>query len=377
MNVFIIPSWHPTSLRPTWCNWVRSHISLSQRISSTTILYVDTESDKAFQDIIETDNRFFYTSIRKPCSFSRTILQYGLFLKQYCRRLEEMYSVAVKKYGKPDVLHAHVSMPAGYGASYLSAKFGIPSMVTEHYSGTISDNKYPWRLGSYYRKMRQRISGLYTVSPGYAELLHDKTGLFINGITPNPVDTSVFNLNNRNLSSADPIRICSTGKWGRIKGTDILLQALSDLPSEFRWEATIIGTTCEHGINEIPVNLKGRLNIINERVNQNDLSSLYRHSDVYVMSSRMETANVSMLEAMACGCNVVCNMIGTSETLLNSQVATFYKDSSAELASAILRCSQNLISPSVLYSYVNDYFSIESLSSKLLQEYKSMISINK
>lgn len=373
MNVFIIPSWHPTKERPTWCNWVRSHISLTKRIASTVVLYVDSESNKDLS-VIETEPRFFFASVtKKKNRLTRTLLFYGIFLWRYCTMLDNMYSMAVKQYGTPDLIHAHVSMPAGFGAAYLRKKYGIPTIVTEHYSGTISDNKYPWRLRVYYTIMRKGIDGFYTVSPGYASFLQEKTHLCVNGITPNPVNTDIFHLCDREKFHDNLIRICSTGSWGDLKGTDILIQSLGQLPPSFNWEAIIIGEASSSQINTIPRLIKKKIRVIDKRISQNELAEIYRDSDIYVMSSRFETANVSMLEAMACGCQIVCNRIGTSETLLDPLFATFFDGETRQLSNSIQKCSETPISPNDLFNFVNNHYSIDSLSEKLRQLYSTIV----
>lgn len=120
MNVFIIPSWHPSSEKPNWCNWIKPHISIAKNIADKVIiLQVDQESKLSNNDIISVDDYHYYIHAGYSKSkYSRTALFYKNILKDYIKKLEIIYNHAIEIHGKPDIIHAHVSMPAGYGASY-------------------------------------------------------------------------------------------------------------------------------------------------------------------------------------------------------------------------------------------------------------------
>ena len=46
--------------------------------------------------------------------------------------VESMFDDYIKKYGKPDILHAHCAKWAGYVAMQLSKAYGVPYVITEH-----------------------------------------------------------------------------------------------------------------------------------------------------------------------------------------------------------------------------------------------------
>lgn len=372
MKVFIIPSWHPIPGRPQWCNWIKPHIEMVRLFAETTILYVNSEDEHA-SSVSEIEDRFYYASLPKDKDpHLRTIFKYQKHLDSYIRLLSEMFVKAVHKYGKPDIIHAHVSMPAGYGASVIGKEQGIPVIVTEHYSGFFSDNRFCWRLPSFYRKMYRDIAGLYCVSPGFSDRASQKTGLKIAGLTPNPVNMGVFNMDNSRTYSKE-LRLCSTGNHSLRKGTDILFEALDLLPSKLECHLTLVGKPADR--IEIPENVKSKSTFITESVSQTKLAEIYNSSDIYIMSSRHETANISMLEAMACGCHVVSNVIGSSETLLRDDVSTLFHSTPESLAQSITVAVMKLSARDRLNlsQYVRGNYSIEILSEKLKSIYISTI----
>ena len=381
MRVFIIPSWYPTPEKPNWCNWIKPHIELSKSIvDEVIVLQVDLEAQNNTDEIIELQNHHYYiaSGISKS-KYQRTIFTYGKTLKDYYSKLESIFRFAVERHGNPDLIHAHVSMPAGYGTGLLGKKYNIPVIVTEHYSGFFSDNKFPWRLGSFYRQMRNNVDGFYTVSPGFKDHIENRTGLRVDGVLANPINTDLF-FPEKKLVKDNRLRFITTGKFGLIKGTDILLKAFSTLPSNIDWQLTIIGKQDLKSQDLWNALLAGlpeeRIKLINP-VPQDQLKEIYSQNDVYIVSSRIETANVSMLEAMACGCYVISSKIKAPETLLSSHVSITYNLSVAGLKNAIINVFNNdLPNRLELRQFVLDHYSNISLKKILKTTYLKHVKYN-
>lgn len=378
MNVFIIPSWHPTVDKPNWCNWIKPHIQIAKLIAqSITILQVDQESSEN-NDIIKKIglNHYYMAAGIKKNRANRTILMYEQILDEYFEKLEQLYLHAIQKNNKPDIIHAHVSMPAGYAAGLLGKKYNIPVIVTEHYSGFFSDNKYPWRLRSFYKKMSNNIDGLYAVSPGFKDKIERKTKIKVNGITFNPVNTELFKPIKNKITN-NKVQFVSTGNFGQIKGTDILLKAFADLPTCYDWHLTIVGKkptiNLEYWNKLIQKVPSDKLSLI-DPTNQLKLRDIYSSSDVYIVSSRLETANISMLEAMACGCFVLCNKIEGPETLLSQNVSLIFENKNEGLLESLKKIFQTeLPNRQFMINFVETNYSISAIQKSISELYKSVI----
>ena len=84
------------------------------------------------QKLYEESNTGYVTYCRRMLDISK--FSADAQLSAYCRTVEKLYKAYVKKHGKPDILHAHVTVPAGYAAAKLGEKYHIPVVITEHSS---------------------------------------------------------------------------------------------------------------------------------------------------------------------------------------------------------------------------------------------------
>lgn len=55
-------------------------------------------------------------------------------INSYQKNAKELYNIAVAKHGNPDLIISHFSFPAGFVASKIAEKEGIPCVVIEHFS---------------------------------------------------------------------------------------------------------------------------------------------------------------------------------------------------------------------------------------------------
>lgn len=154
MKIFIIPSWYPSEahpstgiffreqavqlaeLRPEWKIglslwgshepklWIQMKSPFSALIKLNSRIPVKKHQQMLTSNCIE----FFTPAFTWNRNIKSGNLDGILEAQEYNLRLFIQY------YGKPDIIHAQVSFPAGYLAMKLSQRHGIPYVVTEHMS---------------------------------------------------------------------------------------------------------------------------------------------------------------------------------------------------------------------------------------------------
>ena len=142
-----------------------------------------------------------------------------------------MFEDYVRKYGKPDVLHAHCVKWAGYAAMLIGRKHHIPYVITEH----LSFHDYAGEFGMppsdcwQIPLLKESLRHAACVIPVSKEVVSDLSGFF--GIDyrwkaiSNMIDTGFFSFRQREPLQGRPFRFCCIGIFIERKGYDVLFSA--------------------------------------------------------------------------------------------------------------------------------------------------------
>lgn len=380
MKVLVIPSWHPLPSKPLWCTWILPHIdAIRDAGHDVYILQININEEGNLGNKIEKlEEKHLFSEITVASHKRyRNVFLYPSLMRKYLDRLYQMYELVETEWGQPDVIHAHVSLPAGFGAGKLGKKIGVPTVVTEHYSGFESDMRYPWRLRKLLNEMVKDVSIFSAVSQGFADRIR-KTGLNAEiKILENPINCNYFS--GERVEEPGVLRLVTIATSNPIKGIDILLKALGRIDTEkVNWRLTIIGDFDKSKGYEVFFQnqaLRERI-ILTGKVPKNEVRKRFLNSDVYIVSSRSETANVSMLEAMSCGVPVITTRCGGPETLLSDKFSIALNGTDdEELYQAIDDCQHTLgaLNKQDVRKFVMDNYSIERLSDKISKLYTDVI----
>ena len=224
-----------------------------------------------------------------------------------CREAVDRY---VRRYGKPDVLHAHCCKSAGLAAKEISHSLGIPYYISEHLSSGLFERDFGkgWQRHEWLRnKMRQAYEAASCVMPVSRELVDDLTPFFGKAYryqtVSNIVDTDFFTYREREPRGSRPFRFCQLAVadiYG--KGYDVLTDAIRYLPADVELHIAGQGTDLrpmqELFAHKNNVHLHGHLN-------KHSVRDLLWQSDALVLPSRSEAQPLVVLEALSTGIPVV------------------------------------------------------------------------
>ncbi|MDW2113372.1 glycosyltransferase [Vibrio sp. 1731] len=381
MKVLVIPSWHPLPSKPLWCTWILPHIEAIRNAGHDVyILQINiNEEGNLGNEIEKLEKKHLFSEITVASHKRyRNVFLYPSLMRKYLDRLYQMYQLVETEWGRPDVIHAHVSLPAGFGAGKLGKKIGVPTVVTEHYSGFESDMRYPWRLRKLLNEMVKDVSVFSAVSQGFADRIR-KTGLNTEiKILENPINCNYFS--GERVEEPGVLRLVTIATSNPIKGVDILLKALERIDTEkVNWRLTIIGDFDKSKGYELFFKkqaFRERI-IITGKVPKNEVRKRFLNSDVYIVSSRSETANVSMLEAMSCGVPVITTSCGGPESLLTDKVSIVVKRAhEKELHEAIMKLQEKKLKfeATIVKQFVKDNYSTEVMANKISNLYSDIVS---
>lgn len=207
---------------------------------------------------------------------------------------------------KPEVIHAHWWMPAGW----LAARAGPPLVVTSHGSDVRLLERATWLVGPA-RRVAARAARWTAVSRFLARDLEQRLGLPDHAVevTPMPVDVALFEQGCA-APRADPPRVLYAGNLLPSKGVDVLIAAVARLRDHgLRCELRILGQGPTHDQLRAAVSSLGLGDrvTIDPFVPQARMPAEYGGATVTVLPTRgqAEGLGLTLVEALLAGSAVI------------------------------------------------------------------------
>ena len=227
--------------------------------------------------------------------------------------VRSMYDDYARKYGKPDILHAHCGKWAGYAAMQISQANGIPYVVTEHLPLMLLEGEFgkapshAWQIPL----LRQTYEQADMVIPVSEELVEDIACYYGKDYrwqyVSNTIDTHFFGYQPRERGEGRSFRFCCLADYYYRKGYDVLFKALQLMQeSGTNVEVVCAGlfTDSQKFMNELSkYQLKGVRSL--GRIDKTAVRKLLYESDGLVLPSRSEVQPLVLLEAMSTGIPVI------------------------------------------------------------------------
>lgn len=234
-------------------------------------------------------------------------------VKRWVAIVRSMFRDYVKKYGLPDILHAHCAKWAGYAAMQISDEYKIPYIITEHLSRKLLKEEFgktpghAWQI-PLLKQAYERASRVIHVSEELAEDLACYYGTDYNWqYISNTIDTDFFHYQPRQPLGDRSFRFCCLANYSFLKGYDVLFDAYRKLQDEaLDVQLHIAGQLtdshqCGHEIERLQ--LKGVKTY--GKVDKQTVRDILYQSDALVLASRSEVQPLVLLEAMSTGIPVV------------------------------------------------------------------------
>lgn len=284
-----LASWYPHAGDPFNGDFVQRHaIALSQR-AQVTVVHVGRGAPSVTQRGRLTE------CIYHSASRLRTLLAYDRAFKSF-----------VFSHGRPEVLHVHVCMMAGAYALWAQWRWGIPYVVTEHYSiyATPEFAEKPWIYRWVNKLILRRAAAVHSVSSFLAGAMAGVAPLRETVVIPNVVDTNLFR---PAQERSGPFRFIHVSSFIPLKNVPGILAAFRQLAERrLDWELVLVGPAGDDlkALAEgLPVRWTGE-------VAYPAVAEWMRQSDALVHFSWVENQPCVISEALCCGLPVVAPAIG-------------------------------------------------------------------
>lgn len=382
MHILIIPSWYPTKENPIAGIFFKEQAeALAEKVNNVGVLAVNKISIINFKKIIK-EKIFFYKIAIDSSILNTVMISYVVFPKikllQYLQR-KVLHNLVVKKYikkfGKPDLCHLH-SFSRGDVAFLLKKKYGIPYVVTEHFSGfarKLLSKKDIEFAKEVFKAAEQRIA----VSRKFSDHLYSFTGqkfIYISNMT----DPNYFKIITKNKTS-NVFKFLTIGSLDENKNQIMLIEAFyQKFKNSDNVKLIIAGEgPCERKLKDKvkKLNLENKI-IFYGAATREQVKMLYNNSDVFVLPSKYETFGVVLIEALSCGLPVIATKCGGPESIIvDSNIGELVEINKNDLADAMekLILNKNKYNEEYIRKYAVDNFSKDVVTSKLIELYKSVL----
>lgn len=329
MNLFIVPSWYPSTSNPSYGIFVKEQVAMLAKERPHWNLGVSTWGQGDIQKLLWIkDHIKNFKKLQEHGLDKAGVIKQGGFteyyqpaltwtkrfkkgnLKEIIRCNELNFQAYTLENGKPDVLMVQACYPGILIAEYLSAKYEVPVYLHVRLGGFMFENMLH-DLGSMEKDLLAAVSKakwITTTSNFQAKEL--KRWIFNPFTLYNPVNLDHFQLHDENDGYAVTI-----GRFENEKGFDLLLKAINKVPD---LKVKIVGSGSEkEGLQKmiISLGLSDRVSILSE-ADRSEVKEYIQKSSFLILPSRYETFGNVLLEAMACGKPVVATRCGGPEEII-------------------------------------------------------------
>ena len=235
----------------------------------------------------------------------------------------DLFETYQSRYGKPDIILAHSAMWAGYAASLIKKKYGVPYIVNEHRGRfAVLSKEAEAMLKKSYQPFLEEAYGNADKIVSVSNALHYGIRRYVPEGTellaiPNLVDTGFFNLPAPRVQ--EPFVILSIGRLEVEKGMDLLIEAF-DLFAEDHPDAElrIVGRgSLELELKEMAAksNHPSRISFVGFLSPEGIRDELH-FANVLAVASRIEAFGVVFVEAMSTGLPVLATRTGGPDSIV-------------------------------------------------------------
>ena len=385
MKIALISHLYPTKLYPHQGKFIRDQYDLLTQDGSNDVeLVVPTPYTIPFTQRNKAANCELLCTSSK-CKRVRYLSFPG---RRFPKIIGHSISNKVASYLKEkdyDLAHVHWAYPDGLVLPELK-KAGLKTVLTIHGSDWYQTKDTPVLSELIQESLYSADRILYS-GPLLKKDIEDRFPALSkkSDVIYNMVDTESY----IPLSDGDKVKLREKLNWDhskkhaltvanmrREKGVDLLIEAISNKKELAEIQFHVVGNqenteysnSVINSIQEYPFN---NIELI-PAVSPKELINYYQASDFYILPSRREGFNVSILEAAACGLPLVCTKVGGNIEVIEKGAGLITEDFEKEGAKMILKMSRtfNDYIPKKLNTLIEDSYGKQAFLKRLNTNYK-------
>jgi len=381
-NILWLASWYPNELNPIDGDFIQRHARAVSLIHKVDVIFIKKDEKGKITKKVK-------KQAHKSGNLTETIIYYKPFktgLRSLDKiishaRYKKLYKQALQKYmkvnGKPSFVHVHVAMKAGIIALWLKKKFGIPFILSEHWSGYFPEtnpniDKLSFVIKKWYKKIFSASSFNTAVSKSLANEIIKRFNVKV-GIIPNVVDLDIFYPIEKEPNLIVQFIHISTDTYQ--KNTKQILEAFAEVKKRgYLFSLIFYVSDPAKLLLRVKEYDLDRETIIYGEVPQKILAKDLANADALVLYSDNETFGCVVIEANACGLPAILSDLNVfREYAVENKTALFAKPADVNsLCNTIISFinKRNEFNKIEIAEYVKRKFGFQPVASLFNELYK-------
>lgn len=283
-------------------------------------------------------------------------------------------------YGKPDVIHAHNVLNAGFLANDIYSKNGVPYLLTEHSSDWVMGAASVQVLKNNALQVHKESKQCFAVSTDFANKLNATFGFDKVKVLPNVLD--VF-LEKKEISLSETknehFTFLHIAEFKPVKDQATLLKAFAKVLAinpnvKLRIGGDgILEDDLRHLVKELEI--EEHVSFLGW-LNREDVFKEIASCDCFVMCSLYETFCVVLIEALLFGKPVIATRSGGPIDIVQQEVGLLVDVRSPDALSQGMQRMIDSVSnyqPAVISQYVIDKYGAEQFANEVSRIYKEVL----
>ena len=384
MHILFLPTWYPTLFLPEKGVFFRSQaVALASAGLQVGVIFPDLLENNELLNPARLIDHCFQHSFQVDAGVATLMvhamappfMRRHLFIAQAQRLLDDY----MQRFGRPDLIHAHVARWGGVAAAIIHERTDIPYIITEHASFYALNQIKKWQKPIICRAF-YKAARLLAVSNSLARELSEYALSKPMHIVPNVVNTNYFIPPDEKRNKV-PFTFLAVAWLKQNKGFDVLLKAFAlafscdpkaileiggDGPEKRKLQKLASSLGIEHKVRFLGL-------LSQEQVRD----SMWR-ANAFVLTSYVETFGVVLIEALATGLPVIATRCGGPEDFVTSDMGYLVECGNVEaLADKMICLRENYDKFEGKYNWyhrkINTQYGFQAVASQLIQHYQDVL----
>ncbi|MEO6963133.1 MAG: glycosyltransferase [Puia sp.] len=321
-TVLWLASWYPNKTDPFTGDFIQRQAIATARFRSVILIFVTKDASAKRVVCVHPDAegnsgtalkeyRIYYPDTPFKSGPLSRLFSFRQYIKQHLKMVRKL-----KENGEmPALVHVQVAMKAGLIALYLKKKYGIPYVITEHWTGyydksphALKNKGFAFRF--FLKKIFQHASYFLPVTRDLGEIINRTITPIPTRVIPNVVDTSLF----RETGNQQPqrFRFIHVSSLLPQKNPGGIISAFEQLTgSGMDAELVMVGPPDETLLNLLQEKkfLNNRLFLTGE-ISYAEVAEQLKKASAFVLFSTVENLPCVILESLCSGIPVISTRVG-------------------------------------------------------------------